>query len=68
MEVVTEMNERLDGVWTETDEDKQLQQRYHMLRQEWIEKHPSCEKRFYHANCGANFLRNHKDMLGLPSQ
>lgn len=66
MEIVTEMNERLDGVWIETEEDKQLQQRYHMLRQKWIEKHPSCEKRFYHANCGAIFLRNHKDMLGLP--
>ena len=57
-EVVLEMNQRLDGVWVETDEDKELQERFHALR-------ASVPKFRFHESTriGAGFLRRYKHLL-----
>ena len=55
---VLEMNQRLDGVWVETDEDKELQERFHTLR-------ASVPKFRFHESTriGAGFLRRYKHLL-----
>ncbi len=57
-EVVLEMNQRLDGTWIETDEDKELQARFHALRAaipKW-QVQPS-------VRIGADFLRRYQHLL-----
>ena len=57
-EVVLEMNQRLDGVWVETDEDKELQARFNALRAsipKW-QVQPG-------VRIGAGFFRRYKHLL-----
>jgi putative glycosyltransferase (TIGR04372 family) len=57
-EVVLEMNQRLNGTWIETDEDKELQARFSALRTaipKW-QVQPG-------VRIGANFLRRYQHLL-----
>jgi len=58
-DVSTEMDERLKGTWNETEEDKELQQRFREIVSEGNKK-----RKFFGA-IGAKFLRQHKELLGL---
>ncbi|TRZ83640.1 MAG: TIGR04372 family glycosyltransferase [Actinobacteria bacterium] len=57
-EVVLEMNQRLDGVWVETDEDKELQARFSALRASIPKWRVQPGVRI-----GAGFLRRYKHLL-----
>lgn len=62
-QAVLEMESKLDGSWQQSDEDKQLQERFWQI----FESHPDFEK--YHgkihpkARVGAHFLRNNPEWL-----
>ena len=57
-EIALEMDGRLNGTWIETDEDKELQERFHALR-------ASVPKFRFHESTriGAGFLRRYKHLL-----
>jgi hypothetical protein len=57
-EVVLEMNQRLDGTWIESDEDKELQARFSALRAS-IPKWQVQEG----VRIGADFLRRYQHLL-----
>ncbi|MBN1870833.1 MAG: TIGR04372 family glycosyltransferase [Candidatus Omnitrophica bacterium] len=57
LELVKEMNERIDGVWTPDEEDEELQMRYRALFP------PSHYSYGFHARVGADFLRKNQDLL-----
>jgi len=57
-EVVLEMNQRLDGVWVETDADKELQARFSALRASIPKWRVQPGVRI-----GAGFLRRYKQLL-----
>jgi putative glycosyltransferase (TIGR04372 family) len=61
MDVSMEMDERLNGTWVETEEDKALQQRFRSIVQR-----STGVKCF--GSIGANFLRQHRHLLELPSK
>lgn len=61
-DVAIEMEERLNGTWEETEEDKELQERFHRLV--GVQKGND-----FWGLIGAKFLRNHKKLLELsPSR
>ena len=57
-EVVLEMNQRLDGIWIETEEDIELQNRFKKLR----ENVPKWQVR-EDVRIGADFLRRYQHLL-----
>ncbi|MCK5013484.1 MAG: TIGR04372 family glycosyltransferase [Candidatus Omnitrophica bacterium] len=61
IDVAMEMEERLQGTWKETEEDKELQQRFLKI----VGNIKEC-KTF--GLIGAKFLRAHKGLLGLPAR
>lgn len=56
MDVAMEMEERIDGVWIETEENKELQQRFQRIV-------AGREGRKFLGVIGAKFLRQHKELL-----
>lgn len=54
---VIEMDDRLKGTWEPADEDEDLQRRFLSLYQ------PDDENRTFLSRVGADFLRQHKDLL-----
>ena len=57
-EVVMEKNQRIDGIWIETDEDVELQNRFKKLREN-VPKLQIQEG----VRIGANFLRRYQHLL-----
>ncbi len=60
LDVALEMEERLQGTWKETQEDQELQQRF--------QKIAARGERKFLGRIGAGFLREHKELLGLPER
>lgn len=56
--LVKEMNARIDGTWTTTAQDEELQQRYRMIFT------PECRCYGFPSRVGAEFLRQNKELLG----
>lgn len=59
-DVALEMEERLNGTWNEIEEDKELQQEFQRI----VAK----GERTFLGRIGAGFLREHKELLGLPER
>ena len=57
LSLTQEMKERLDGTWQATDEDEELQQRYHALFSEERRCHG------FPSRLGAEFLRQNRQLL-----
>lgn len=61
MDVVMEMEERLNGTWNETEEDEELQQIF------WRIVGGNNEHKFF-GRIGARFLRQHRELLDKSSK
>ncbi len=60
LDVAVEMNERIDGKWIESEEDRMLQDKFFTIRDTWIEEHKlewGCQLRY---RVGAKFLRENR--------
>lgn len=57
LDLAKEMNERLDGTWVSTEEDEELQRRFHSL----FKPHHLCYG--FSSRIGTNFLRKNKCLL-----
>lgn len=61
IDVAMEMEERLNGTWVQTQEDRELQQRF-------LEIIGGKSEYKFFGSIGAKFLRQHKALLGLSSE
>lgn len=57
LDLVKEMNERIDGTWVETEEDIKLRNQYRNIFNQWCEQEHYNTGAMLHANVGAYFLR-----------
>lgn len=63
LDLVIEMNARLDGEWIETPEDIALQKKYRDLFEDWIKRANLHRNAMPHAKLGAMFLRKNPFLL-----
>lgn len=63
LDLVAEMNSRLDGQWIETPEDAELQKRYQGMFWKWVKETGLKENAVYHGRIGAMFLRKNRFLL-----
>lgn len=63
MDLVVEMNERLDGKWIETPEDIELQKKYQMIYKEWWEQEKYPKGAMMRMRVGTMFLRENLYLL-----
>lgn len=63
LDLVMEMNERIDGTWIETKEDIQLRSQYRNIFDKWCEQEHFNSGAMLHANVGAAFLRKNRFLL-----
>ena len=56
-DVVTEMDERLNGTWETTEQDEELQRRL------WSLFHPNEDNQVFRCRAGTKFLRQNKELL-----
>ena len=62
--VVTEMDDRLKGVWQTSDEDEEMQQHFWALFGESVACNPNLKQAgIYRARIGAGFLRRYRELL-----
>jgi hypothetical protein len=58
-DVIQEMNERLDGTYSESEEDRILQAKYRKI----VDDYPKGDNVLSHWRLGADFLRNNQWLL-----
>lgn len=63
LDLVKEMNARIDGKWVETEEDIQLQKKYQAILGEWCKQKDIKTNAVFHGKIGAVFLRNNQFLL-----
>ena len=63
LDLVMEMNARLDGKWIETPEDIELQRKYQRIYKEWFLKQHYKESTMLRIRIGALFLRKNVFLL-----
>lgn len=63
LDLVKEMNSRLDGEWRDTEEDVELQKKYQAIFNEWCAQEHLNENGIYHGRVGAMFLRKNSFLL-----
>lgn len=63
MDLVVEMNERLDGKWIETPEDIELQKKYQKIYKEWWEQENYPKGAMLRMRVGTMFLRENLYLL-----
>ncbi len=63
LDLVMEMNERLDGKWKETREDIALQDKFQSIYKEWCERQHYQDSEVLHIRVGALFLRKNQYLL-----
>lgn len=63
LDLVMEMNARIDGEWVETPEDIALQKKYQEMLKEWCEEESMKESALPHSRIGAMFLRKNSFLL-----
>lgn len=62
-EAIIEMNEKIDGTYMENEQEKELQKRYHVLLNNWIEKHGYYSSYFLHCNISGSFIKKNEFLL-----
>jgi len=62
-EAVAEMNEKIDGTYIESDEEKKLQKKYHNLLDSWIKKHGYKYAYYLHSNISGTFILKNAFLL-----
>lgn len=63
LDLVMEMNARIDGEWIETKEDIELQNKYQRIRKQWYKEKRYSENSVLQAKVGALFLRKNPFLL-----
>ena len=63
LDLVVEMNDRIDGIWIETIEDIELQKKYQFIFNQWCEQERFMKNAVAHAKVGALFLRKNRFLL-----
>ena len=63
LDLVMEMNARIDGEWVETSEDIALQKKYQDMFKKWCEQEEWKENAVLHGKVGALFLRKNRFLL-----
>lgn len=63
LDLVMEMNARIDGEWVETAEDIGLQEKYQTIYKEWCMKEHYRESEILHIKVGTMFLRKNTFLL-----
>lgn len=63
LDLVMEMNAKIDGEWIETIEDIELQKRYQMIYKEWCKQQHYKESEIILFNVGSMFLRKNIFLL-----
>lgn len=63
LDLVMEMNQRLDGEWMDTPEDIELQKKYQTIFKEWCIEEQLNENAIYRGKIGAMFLRKNSFLL-----
>lgn len=63
LDLVMEMNARIDGEWIETQEDIELQEEYRNIYKKWCKKKNFNENAVYQGRIGALFLRKNRFLL-----
>lgn len=63
LDLVMEMNARIDGEWIETKENIELQNKYQRIRKQWYEQKHYSENAMLHAKVGTLFLRKNPFLL-----
>ena len=62
-DLIIEINDRIDGVWIETEEDKELQRKYQDIFDKYCLKKRYAESEVLKARVGAMFLRKNPYLL-----
>lgn len=62
-EAIVEMNEKIDGVYLENEQEKELQKRYHTLLDKWIERHGYNRSQFLACNISGSFIKKNAFLL-----
>ena len=63
LDLVVEMNTRIDGKWIESPEDNMLQEKYQAIYREWCAKEHYRESATLRIRVGAMFLRKNRFLL-----
>lgn len=63
LDLVKEMNERIDGKWIESEEDIQLRNQYRDVFNQWCEQEGYNDGAMLQANVGAVFLKKNRFLL-----
>lgn len=63
LDLVMEMNARLDGEWIDTEEDLEMQKKYHSIFEQWRQQVHYSESAVLRAKLGALFLRKNSYLL-----
>lgn len=63
LDLVMEMNARLDGEWIDTPQDLELQRKYQSIYRTWCEQEQYQESATLHFNVGTMFLRKNTFLL-----
>lgn len=62
-DAIIEMNEKIDGVYIEDEQEKELQKKYHILLSDWIEKHKYKYSYFSDCNISGSFIKRNAFLL-----
>lgn len=63
-EAALEMNDKIDGKYIESEEEKVLQKKYHKLLGSWIQRNKYEYSYFLHCDVSGTFLKGNKFLLG----
>ena len=62
-EAIVEMNDKLDGVYQEDEQEKELQKKYHLLLENWILENGYQYSYFLHIDISGSFIKKNTFML-----
>ena len=62
-DAIIEMNEKVDGVYMEDEQERELQKKYHALFNSWIEKHGYQHSYFIDCNISGSFIKKNAILL-----
>ncbi len=65
-EAIIEMNERIDNIYIEDEQEKELQERYHTLLNSWIKKNGYHRSYFFGGNISGSFIKKNAFLLEEP--
>ena len=57
------MNDKLDGVYQEDEQEKELQKKYHLLLENWILENGYQYSYFLHIDISGSFIKKNTFML-----